>query len=125
MVLVSITRLRLRAWSFWPMFAWYVFRSARQASKAEGKLAARLLRERRNTFWTATRWTSEGAMKKFMISGAHGKSMRKLAKWCDEAAGAHWNQENSDLPTWLDTYVRLPHEGPPAKVYRPSRGPEA
>jgi hypothetical protein len=68
---------------------------------------ARLLRERRNAFWTATSWTSEGAMKKFMISGSHGKAMRKLAEWCDDAAVAHWNQESSELPTWLEAYARL------------------
>ena len=121
-MLVSITRLRLRAWRFLPMFAWYVFRSARQASRAEGNLAARLLRERRNTFWTATSWTSEGAMKKFMISGAHGKAMRKLAKWCDEAAVAHWNQDRSDLPTWLEAYTLLRKEGRRSKVNHPSGG---
>jgi len=122
MVLVSITRLRLRAWRFLPMFAWYAIRSARQASRAEGNLAARLLRERRNTFWTATSWTGEGAMKKFMVSGSHGKAMRKLAQWCDEAAVAHWNQESSELPTWLEAYARLHKEGRRSKVNHPSEG---
>jgi hypothetical protein len=46
-------------------------------------------------------------MKKFMISGSYGKAMRKLAEWCDEAAVAHWNQESSELPTWLEAYARL------------------
>jgi hypothetical protein len=49
-----------------PMFAWYALRYARQASRAEGNLAAKLLRERRNTFWTVTLWTGEAAMKHFV-----------------------------------------------------------
>src|SRR5258708_37899842 len=117
-----MAQVRLRVWRFLRMFAWYVCRSARQASRAEGNLAARLLRERRNTFWTATSWTSEGAMKKFMISGAHGKAMRKLAKWCDEAAGAHWNQGNTDLPPWVEGYAPLRKEGRRSTVNRPPGG---
>src|ERR1700730_8434496 len=86
---VSITRLRLRSWRFLPMFAWYTLRSSRQAGRAEGNLASKLLRDRRNTFWTSTLWTGEAAMKGFMISGFHGKAMRMLAEWCDEAAVVH------------------------------------
>ena len=111
MALVSITRLRLRSWRFLAMFVWYVLRSSRQAARAEGNLAATLLRERRNTFWTSTIWTSEAAMKKFMTSGAHGKAMRKLIEWCDEAAVVHWVQDNAALPTWPEAYQRLKKDG--------------
>jgi Domain of unknown function (DUF3291) len=122
MPLVSITRLRLRSWRFLPMFAWYALRSARQASRAEGDLAAKLLRERGNAFWTATLWTSEAAMKKFMTSGVHGKAMRKLATWCDEAAVVHWTQESATLPTWPEAYQRLQQDGRRSKVNHPSTG---
>jgi hypothetical protein len=60
-------------------------------------------------------------MKKFMISGSHGKAMRKLAKWCDEAV-THWNQASSELPTWLEAYERLRKEGRRSKVNHPSEG---
>jgi len=122
MALVSITRLRLRSWRFLPMFVWYVLRSARQATRAEGNLAAKLLRERRNTFWTSTIWTGEVAMKKFMTSGAHGKAMRKLAEWCDEAAVVHWTQESAVSPSWPEAYQRLQKDGRRSKVNHPSSG---
>jgi heme-degrading monooxygenase HmoA len=60
------------------MFAVYAVRSARQAKKAEGNLATRLLREPGNTFWTVTVWTSDAAMKLFMLAGAHRQAMSKL-----------------------------------------------
>src|SRR5260370_8613350 len=86
MALVSITRLRLRSWRFLPMFAWYVLRSARQAARAEGNLAVKLLREQRNISWTSTVWTGEAPMKKFMTSGSHGRALRKLIEWGAESA---------------------------------------
>ncbi len=119
---MSITRLRLRSWRFLPMFAWYVLRSARQAARAEGNLAVKLLREQRNISWTSTVWTGEAAMKKFMTSGAHGRAMRKLIEWCDEAAVVHWTQESAALPSWPEAYQRLQKDGGRSKVNHPSAG---
>src|SRR5262245_13831445 len=93
--LVSITRLRLRSWRYFPFFLIQAMRSSRQAATAEGNIAATLMRDRNLTFWTRTIWTSEAAMKAFMHSGPHGKVMRKLLDWCDEAAVVHWSQETS------------------------------
>jgi hypothetical protein len=120
MPLVSITRLRVRSWLYLPMFAVQDLRSARQASKAEGNIATRLLRDRHRTFWTSTIWTTEAAMKAFMLSGTHGQVMRKLLNWCDEAAVAHWNQESAELPLWTEVFERLQRDGRPSKVNHPS-----
>ena len=120
MPFVSITRLRLRSWRFLPMFAWYALRSSRQAARAEGNLASKVLRDRRNTFWTSTLWTGEPAMKQFIISGSHGKAMRKLPEWCDEAAVVHWTQDTAELPTWREAYERLKKDGRRSKVNHPS-----
>jgi hypothetical protein len=118
MPFVSITRLR--SWRFVPMFAWYALRSSRQATRAEGNLASRLLRDRGNTFWTSTLWTAEAPMKRFMISSSHGQAMRKLPEWCDEAAVVHWTQDSTELPTWREAYQRLKKEGRRSKVNHPS-----
>jgi len=120
MTLVSITRLRVRSWRFVPIFFLYALRSARQAAKAEGNLATKLLRDQRNTFWTATLWTTDAAMKAFMLAGIHRRAMRKLPNWCDEAALVHWAQDGNDLPTWGDACVRLEREGRRSKVNHPS-----
>lgn len=120
MAFVSITRLRVRSWRFLPMFALYALRSARQAVKAEGNLATRLLRDKRNTFWTSTLWTTDTAMRTFMLSGIHRKAMHRLPHWCDEAAVVHWTDDSSELPTWDDAHARLQREGRCSKVNQPS-----
>jgi hypothetical protein len=94
-----------------PLVSWYAFRSARQASRAEDNLAAKVLREQQNTFWTITLWAGEAAMKQFLTSGTHGKAMRKLIEWCDEAAVVHWTQDNAASPTWPEAYQRLQKDG--------------
>jgi hypothetical protein len=117
---VSITRLRLHSWCFFPMFAWYAFGSAREATKAEGNVATRVLNDRNRTFWTATVWNADAAMKKFMLAGVHHQAMRKLPYWCDEAAVVHWTQENNEPPAWSEAHRRLEHEGRRSKVHHPS-----
>ena len=120
MPVVSTTRLRVRLWRYLPGFMLYAFRSARQAMKAEGNLAVLVLKERNWTFWTATIWTTDAAMKKLMLGGAHGKAMRELLNWCDEASLVRWTQENNDLPAWQEAYRRLQSEGRRSKVNHPS-----
>jgi len=107
MPLVAITRLRARSWLYLPMFFVQALRSARQAARTEGNLATRLLRDRRNTFWTTTVWRTDAPMKAFMLSGVHRRVMLKLPLWCDEAAVVHWRQESSEPPTWAEGYSRL------------------
>jgi hypothetical protein len=120
MPVVSITRLRVRSWSFLPAFLVQTLRIARQAAKAEGSLRVRLLRDRRNTFWTGTTWSSADSMKAFMLAKPHGPTMRKLLEWCDEAALVHWTQASSELPSWDEAYKRIQQEGRPSKVNHPS-----
>jgi hypothetical protein len=117
--LVSVTRLRVRSRRFLPIFFIQALRSARQAARTEGNLAARILRNPRNTFWTATMWTDE-ALKQFVQTDVHGRIMRKLLDWCDEAAVVRWSQDGTDLPTWPELYVRLKNEGRRSKVNHPS-----
>jgi hypothetical protein len=120
MFFISITRLRVRSWRFLPMFVWLALRSARQAAKAPGNVATMLLADRHNTFWTATAWTSDAAMKAFMLAGVHRTAMRKLPEWCDEAAVVHWTQDSSELPSWQEACQRLLREGRRSKVNHPS-----
>jgi heme-degrading monooxygenase HmoA len=120
MSVISITRLKVRSWSYYPAFLFQTYRTARQAASADGNLAMKLLRDRRNTFWTCTSWASESAMKAFMHAKPHGPVMRSLLEWCDEAALVHWTQEAADLPSWVEAHRRIEQEGRPSKVNHPS-----
>jgi len=118
---VSITRLRVRSWRFLPAFLVAALRSALQARNAPGSLAVKILRARRNAFWTATSWESASSMRAFMLAKPHGSVMRKLLHWCDEAALVHWEQADASLPSWTEAHRRLIAEGRPSKVIHPPR----
>ena len=120
MPFVSITRLRVRSWSYFPVFLVQTLRIARQAARAEGNLAVKLLRDHRNAFWTGTSWSSEGSMKAFMHAKPRGPTMRSLLQWCDEAALVHWTQAGVELPSWNEAHKRIQPEGRQSKVNYPS-----
>jgi heme-degrading monooxygenase HmoA len=120
MPFVSITRLRVRSWTYMLAFVVQTLRIARQAAKADGNLAVKLLWDSRNTFWTCTTWSSEDSAKAFMHAKPHGPTMRSLLNWCDEAALAHWIQSGEELPSWEEAHRRLQEEGRRSKVNHPS-----
>lgn len=120
MPFVSVTRLRVRSWSYVPAFVVQTLRIARQAERADGNLAVKLLWDRRNTFWTGTTWSSEDSVKAFMHAKPHGPTMRSLLNWCDEAALVHWTQAGEELPSWGEAHKRIEQEGRRSKVNHPS-----
>lgn len=120
MPLVSVTRLRVRSWRYLPAFLFAAVRIPGQARKAQGNIAATVLRGPRNAFWTCTCWDSEASMRAFMHAQPHGPAMRKLMVWCDEASVVHWTQQSAELPSWTEAHRRMQEEGRPSKVNHPS-----
>ena len=120
MAFISITRLRVRSWVYLPAFFLAAMRIARQAKSASGNLAVKVLRDRRNAFWTSTSWESEAAMRAFIVARPHGPAMRKLMEWCDEAAVVHWTQADPGLPSWTEAHARMQQDGHRSKVNHPS-----
>ncbi len=119
MTRVSITRLRLRTRWYEIPFIYYALRSSTQAKRADGCLGVHL-RRISGAYWTMTLWRDSAALRTFMLSGAHKKAMPKLAKWCDEASLAHWEQQDISMPTWAEGEQRLASEGRVSAVSRPS-----
>jgi hypothetical protein len=120
MPFISITRLRVRSWTFLPAFFIGMLQVTLQVARADGNLAVRLLRDERNTFWTGTSWSSMDNMKAFMLAKPHGPVMHRLLDWCDEAAVVHWTQTGPELPEWDEAHKRMQQEGRPSKVNHPS-----
>jgi heme-degrading monooxygenase HmoA len=125
MALISVTRLRLRSWLYFPAFAIYTARSSRQAQTSPGNLGVRLLKDKSRTFWTCTAWADEAAMKAFMTASPHFEAMKKLPRWCSEAAFVHWIQSEPTFPNWQEAYQRLKREGRRSKVLYPSKAHDA
>lgn len=120
MIFISLTRLRIRSIRFLPFFGFHTLGALRQIRKAPGFLDGALLPDRAWTFWTLTAWDSQESMRRYMISGPHKKAMPHLLHWCDEASVAHWEQEDSALPSWTEADQRMRTSGRPSKVLRPS-----
>jgi hypothetical protein len=120
MIFVSLTRLRIRSFRFVPLFFAHAFRSVSQVKKAPGFLYGALLNDRSWTFWTMTAWDSQENMRQFMTTGSHKSAMPHLLHWCDEASVAHWEQQETELPSWMEADKRMREGGRASKVRNPS-----
>lgn len=116
----SVTRLRVRSLRYLPVFLWQTLLSQRQVVRASGFGGGRLLIDAHSTFWTLTVWDGEQTMKKFRGSEAHAKVMPHLVEWCDEAAYAHWVQNDDSVPSWQEAYEHLVQDGRLSRVANPS-----
>ncbi len=116
MALLSVTRLRIRALRFLPVFIYRSGQSIRQAQASEGNLGVDVLRDANNVFWTRTAWTDEAAMRDYMTAGPHRAVMPSLMKWCDEASTVHWASESNELPSWEEAYDRMMADGRPSRL---------
>ena len=121
MPFISVTRLHLRSWRFFPAFVFHTLASARQTKKAKGFLVGALAGDPERGSWTITVWRDEAAMRAFRTSGAHLKAMPKLLNWCDEASVTHWVGEDATLPTTELAFERLRRDGRLSKVRFPSK----
>ena len=120
-VLVSITRLRVRLRRHLLPFGWQILLTARQAQRAPGFLGGKLIIDAKKTFWTITAWNDGAAMSAYRNVGPHRRVMPKLLTWCDEASVVHWEQEGSALPDLKEAHRRMVGaEARPSKVSHPS-----
>jgi hypothetical protein len=124
MASISVTRLRLRSFRFFPAFLWFALRSRMQARRAPGNRGV-AVRRLEGAFWTLTLWDSAAAVRDFMTGGAHRQVMPRLMHWCDEASLVRWEENTDRLPDWESAERRLATEGRLSKVRHPSPAQQA
>lgn len=120
MPLVSLTRLRLRAFWYLPPFFWFSLLSTRQARRAPGFLGGQFASEPGLGFWTVTLWQDEASMRAFRNADPHRRAMPRLIDWCDEASYAHWPQDGLALPSLDEAKRRMIADGQVSKVRHPT-----
>ena len=119
MLIVSVTRLRLRSNWFLPGFMFHALRSARQSRHAEGCFDV-AVRKAGAAFWTMTLWRDVDAMRAFMLAGPHRTAMPHLVNWCDEAAVARMEWAGEHLPSWEEAERHMAAHGKLSPVKHPS-----
>ena len=123
MPFLSLTRLRLRGWLKLPRFMLHASRSRRQAESAQGFIGGALSGDPpRLTFWTATVWESEAAMRAFLVSSPHREAMLVLGELCEEASVAHLERESDQVPDGADAVIIMEDVGRVLRLPRPSAG---
>jgi hypothetical protein len=111
MPVIVVTRLRLRDPAFFDDFFASAVAVVEQAQATEGNLAADVLAEANNTYWTRTAWQERSSMDGFVGSEPHLGTMGRLDDWCDEAAFVDWEQPAAAPLDWQEGYRRLVADG--------------
>lgn len=120
MSFVSVTRLHLRSWVYFPSFLVYTFAATRQVRRAPGFVRGMLAGDDERGKWTITVWRDEASMRAYRNTGAHRKAMPKLLNWCDEASYAHWSHDTDAIPAGEEAFERMKAQGHVSKVTHPS-----
>jgi heme-degrading monooxygenase HmoA len=111
MPVIVVTRLRLKDPAFFDEFFASAVAVVEQAQGSDGNLAAEVLAEANNTYWTRTAWRGRAEMDSFVGSQPHLGTMDRIDEWCDEATFVDWEQATADAVDWQDGYQRLVADG--------------
>jgi heme-degrading monooxygenase HmoA len=113
--------------------------SAREAQAVPGFLGGTVLADLWNRrFWTVSVWASPEAVRSYGSASAHAEAMRRTEDWAAEARVERWRTHTFQVPSLVETAMRLgapgprrglvrhlrPDHPPPAASDSATRGPE-
>lgn len=124
-MLVSLTRLRLNSWTHLFKFMKISNASIQQARTDANCLAGATYMGPGLTFWTATVWTDEAAMKAYVRSGSHREAMPWLAKLCSEATTTHYESADVKVPEKAVVLSKMIEAAKFFRVEKPSQAQDA
>ena len=101
LVYVSITGIRVKGPTQLVPFWWHASRSMAQAQRAPGNLRAEA-RMIDGIHHTLSVWETEAAMRRYLVSGAHGRAMRAFA---GIGSGKTLGFETDRVPDWSEVHA--------------------
>jgi hypothetical protein len=116
MPVIVDTRLRLKDPALFAEFFASAVAAVKQAQQSAGNLAADVLADANNTYWTRTAWQERASMDAFVGTRPHLDTMSRIDDWCDEATFVDWEQASPEPPDWQAGYARLVADGQSAQL---------
>ena len=116
MPVIVVTRLRLTDPALFDEFFAAAIAATEQATGSDGNLAADVLADANNVFWTRTAWQTRQSMNAFVGAEPHLSTMSHIGEWCDEATFTDWDQDGPEVPDWQAGYDRLVADGQAASL---------
>ncbi|MBD2695161.1 hypothetical protein [Anabaena catenula] len=120
MAVLSITRLKLRSYSYLMTFLVQNEQVLKQIRQSEGFIKGKEMATVDLSMWTSTLWASEKLLKAFYLSGSHRQVMPKLNVWTSEAVSGHRESNTLELPSWYEVRDELDSIGHFIKLSHPS-----
>ncbi|MFL5812068.1 MAG: hypothetical protein ACJ763_00705 [Bdellovibrionia bacterium] len=124
-MLVSITRLRLISWTHLFKFSKLSNPALEQAVQDPNCLAVATYMGPWLTFWTATVWTDEPSMRKYVLTEPHKSTLPWFSRICSEGATTHYETDKSELPQKTDIVAKVAQAPKFFRVEKPTAAHEA
>jgi hypothetical protein len=107
MVVLSMTRFRLKSMWLLPKFMLANEAAVTQLRAADGFIEGKILADLPRDLWTCVMWASDADMKAYVTSGAHRALMPKLSSFACEGVTTHMPYDLLDLPSWTFVHQKL------------------
>jgi hypothetical protein len=120
MPVIVVTRLRLKDKGLFDDFFAAAVTATEQATGTDGNLAADVLADAGDVYWTRTSWRDRSAVDSYAGSDPHRTISGRLDEFCCEATFVDWEQADGALPDWQVCYRHIVADGTVGPLSQPS-----